>query len=165
MAQIWVLLGAPTILKNPYFAPLIIFFKRKVVVPPRLRFRLCFFAFFLLWSLLAYLLSVFFPVWSRCCVKVWFFEAVRGLVLLCSWNVLFSFLLLVFVSYFSFSFKVCFTMIAPTVPNSIIRSLTNVIQKMVPVMPFVSSSSRPQVCYEISKSNSLLQCSFQIWKE
>ena len=91
MAQIWVLLGAPTILKNPYFAPLIIFFKRKVVVPPRLWFRLCFFAFFLLWSLLAYLLSVFFPVWSRCCVKVWFFEAVRGLVLLCSWNVLFSF--------------------------------------------------------------------------
>ena len=86
-----VLLGAPSNIKNPHFAPLIIFFKRKLVVPPRLRFRLCFFAFFFMWSLLAYLLSVFFPVWSCCCVKVWFFEAVRGLVLLCSCNVLFSF--------------------------------------------------------------------------
>ena len=81
----------PTILKYLHFAPLIIFFKRKVVVLPRLRFWLCFFAFFFLWSLLAYCLSVIFPVWSYCCVKVWFFEAVRGLVLLCSWNVLFSF--------------------------------------------------------------------------
>ena len=86
-----ILLVHPIILKYPHFAPLIIFFKRKVVVPLHLRFRLCFFAFFFLWSLLAYHLSVIFLVWSRCCVKVWFFEAVRGLVLLCTWNVLFSF--------------------------------------------------------------------------
>lgn len=71
------------------------------------------------------------------------------------WHILFykgiSFLLFS-PSIFSFSFKVLFTMIAPTVLISIIWSLIIVIRKWSLLRHL---SLHPQVCYKISKSSGL----------